>query len=119
MSSSIHDLAGAGAADQTRDGEHHAVLSTAFRSKALEIARDVSAGATAGGEGQAPPHTQHSCFVVSFVPSLFPEKRETLLRIINTPLPGTRDHDVTTSSRSRRLSANNRAPEHHSACELI
>lgn len=53
-SSSLHEqLAGAGAggaADQMRDGEDRAALSAALRSKALEIARDVSAGATAGGE---------------------------------------------------------------------
>lgn len=52
MSSSIHEqVAGAGAAaDQMRDGEHHATLSAVLRSKALEVVRDGSAGAIAGGE---------------------------------------------------------------------
>lgn len=57
MSSSIHEqLAGAGAADHMRDGEDRATLSAALRSKALEIARDGSAGATAGGENENNPN---------------------------------------------------------------
>lgn len=75
--SSIHELASAGAADQMREGEHHTTLSAALKSKALEVACDVSAGATAGGERSNPPtklRTKYFSVIHSYLASEFSEK---------------------------------------------